>query len=556
MSVLNLIEKSVTRRRATSPNVLQYANGKRKNGTFNDVTIEVDTDMIAANRLILSCCSRFFEGMFDLEMKEKYRDPVQINGFDGKAVKTLIDFMYSGEITIKNENVMDLLAASDYLQVGEVKQFCFDFLESILSSDNWFAIRSAADLYQNEHLQNQVAEYMSKNFDAVIETDEFKSLDKDGVCAFIENIDRSHVMEESIFKGLIIWCQVDNLSRKIDFPELFVKLIKLDAMEGENLEETVLKEDLVIENKYCLKVLAQSVCQQRKNFGATKIVSFGGRDVNGKCIEIYRCANKSSQQYPDLPIRLYGHCALMSNNYIYCIGGSANYRNGKPIGSKNVWRMNINDPAFEWKEVAPLSEERFLMGGTLFCEVLTVAGGSGKKSYLSSVEFYQAAVNEWKNGYPLQEPRSCCSLIASDQHLYVLGGSATGTYLSSVERTGNLKEQWHQVQSMQIPRKWFAAIYCNGFIYAVGGKCDDDTTTNTVEKYDVDKDEWTYVSSMNTQRRSHAACVMNGKIFVVGGLDASGEAVKAIECYFPATDCWRVVGTIDEKLFHHAVVAL
>ena len=86
----------------------------------------------------------------------------------------------------------------------------------------------------------------------------------------------------------------------------------------------------------------------------------------------------------------------MSNNHIYCIGGSANYRNGKPIGGKNVWRMNINDPTFQWKEVAPLSDERFLMGGTLFCEVLTVAGGGGKKPYMSSAEFYQASIYEWK----------------------------------------------------------------------------------------------------------------------------------------------------------------
>ena len=161
-----------------SPNVLQYANEKRNKGTFNDVTVEAGSETIAANRMILSCCSRFFEGMFDLEMKEKYQhDPVQITGFDGKAVKALIDFMYSAEGTIDNENVVDLLAASDYLQLDEVNQFCFEFLESIVSSDNWYAIRSAADVYQDKHLPKQVHSYVSNNFDAIVQTDEFKSLD-------------------------------------------------------------------------------------------------------------------------------------------------------------------------------------------------------------------------------------------------------------------------------------------------------------------------------------------------------------------------------------------
>ena len=119
----------MTQQRIKGPTVLQYAIEKRNQGAFNDVTVEAGIETIAANRMILSCCSRFFEGMFDLEMKEKYQhDLVEINGHDGKAMKALIDF--------DNENVMDLLAASDYLQLYEVKQFYFDFLKSILSSDN------------------------------------------------------------------------------------------------------------------------------------------------------------------------------------------------------------------------------------------------------------------------------------------------------------------------------------------------------------------------------------------------------------------------------------
>ena len=90
---------------------------KRNKGFLNDVTIGVGDHTIAANPIILSCCSRFFEAMFDLEMKEKYQNLVQIHGVDGAAVKSVIDFMYSGEVKITSENVMELIAASDYLLV-------------------------------------------------------------------------------------------------------------------------------------------------------------------------------------------------------------------------------------------------------------------------------------------------------------------------------------------------------------------------------------------------------------------------------------------------------
>ena len=558
MSLSKSAEKSVTRQRVASPNVLQYANEKRNKGTFNDVTIEAGSDTIAANRMILSCCSRFFEGMFDLEMKEKYQDSVQINGFDGKAVKALIDFIYSGEVTIKNENVMDLLAVSDYLQVDEVKQFCFDFLESILSSDNWYAIRSAADLYQNKHLQSKVEEFISKSFDAVIETNEFKSLDKNGLRCCIEKVNRNHVREILIFNGLVAWSYVDNEARKNDFPELFEQMVQLDGLSVAVLEKTVFKEDLVKRNNQCLNLVTKSLCQRNKSSDATKIVSLGGIGCQGKCFEVYSCTSEPLKSYSDLPIHLDCHCSLKASNYIYCIGGRTEDDNGKSTSYKNVWKMNMNDATVEWQEVTSLNQKRCLMGGAVFRDVLVVAGGVNEKQTLTSVEYYQSAIDEWKTSSPLCQPRSSCVLVASNHFLFALGGWSNNRSLSSVERTENLKERWQQIQPMQIPRQYFAAVNCSGIIYALGGQSGkvSKTTTNTVERYDSDDDKWSYVSSMKTERSTHAACVMNDKIYVVGGIDASDNEVNTIECYDTLTDSWSVVGKTDVDLFYHAVVAL
>ena len=43
----------------------------------------------------------------------------------------------------------------------------------------------------------QIQSNPSKNFDAIVETDEFKSLDKDGVRSYIEILNRNHVTETS-----------------------------------------------------------------------------------------------------------------------------------------------------------------------------------------------------------------------------------------------------------------------------------------------------------------------------------------------------------------------
>ena len=92
MLVLKSVDKCVTCQRIASPNVFQCAKEKQNKGSFNDVTIEAGDQTIAANRLILSSSSHFFEAIFDLEMKEKYQNPVQIHGVYDAAVKSVIDF--------------------------------------------------------------------------------------------------------------------------------------------------------------------------------------------------------------------------------------------------------------------------------------------------------------------------------------------------------------------------------------------------------------------------------------------------------------------------------
>ena len=559
MSVLKPIDKYVTCQRVAYPNVLQYAKDKRNNGSFNDVTIEAGAQTITANRLILSCCSRFFEAMFDLEMKEKYQNPVQIHGVDGAAVKSVVDFMYSGEVKITSENVMELIAASDYLQVAEVKRFCFEFLESILSLENWFAVCSAAKLYESEYLLCQVYEYVSNNFDGMVQTDEFKTLPKNDLVSLISKIDRNQTKEESIFNGIVTWCRYDEEARKEEFPMLFEDLINLDLISAEYLEDIVLKEEMVSGSIHCLKRMTYNFCQEKKSRRKTKILSLGGTKSLQSCIEVYSLSNKPHKNFPKLSVNLSGHSLLRLDNFMYVIGGkskSDDNKNDKVL--QTVWRLDTNDKMPTWKKIVCLKAKRFLMGSAVFRDTLVVVGGYDGNSILNSVEFYVAALGDWEPASSLPKPRCALALVATDNYLYALGGWINGKCSASVQKISNLKDNWEEIAPMQMPRRWFASVVCNRIIYAIGGQTDSEhqITTNTVEKYDFVEEKWVYVNSMNFDRRAHAACVMNGKIYVVGGKDASNETIKSIECYDPETDSWSVVGDTDVDLYNHSLIVL
>ena len=77
---------------------------------------------------------------------------MEVKQVNEKSMKILIDYIYTGHIDIDNQKVLNLLAASDYLQLEEVKEFCFKFFVSVLAPNTWFAIHTAATLYRNESL--------------------------------------------------------------------------------------------------------------------------------------------------------------------------------------------------------------------------------------------------------------------------------------------------------------------------------------------------------------------------------------------------------------------
>ena len=254
MCLINSVKKSVTRHRQTVENLLDYAGLNRNDDVFNDVSIKAGDESIPGHKLVLSCFSSVFEKMFKVEMREKYEREVKIDGFDGKAIRSLIDYIYNGSIDISNENVVKLLQGADYLQLQEVKEFCFEFLVSIIASDNCIELLKLAKLYGDDKLTHQVYRYVSDNLNEVAESDDFKNLSHDDVKELISNVNRSSLQECSVYEGIMNWIKHDLKRRKSKLFDLF-RLIDIDKLSAGFMKEVVLKDDLVQHDCECHRYL-------------------------------------------------------------------------------------------------------------------------------------------------------------------------------------------------------------------------------------------------------------------------------------------------------------
>ena len=549
---------SVTKQRVANASLLEYASQNRDEGFFSDVAINAGKQTIAANRLVLSCFSRYFEGMFKLKMKERYENVIEIQAVDGQTTKALIDFIYTGSITINDENVMLMLSGANYFQMQEVEQFCFEFLRSHVTPDNALDILKASTLYKNHALKDEVEQYISANFTDVARTDDFKELSKQSLTARILNLDSNTVNVALIYKAIISWIQHDKETRKSEFPELF-NLFDLTEVSINFMENFVLEDGLVTSDFQCQKLALRAYRKllEKTKLHATKLLSLGGQLTGKKTAVVYDLLSETSAEYPDLPELVKSHCSLKFKDYVYCIGGKEPPRDETVFS--NVYRSTMNQNS-AWEQVSSMNEARYVMDAAVYFDTIIVVGGADKQNYhLSSSEYFQVALNKWKTIAPLNQKRSGHAVVSAGGYLYAFGGyNDDDKYLSPAERLADLiATSWENIKPMQTPRRWLAAVNCDGEIYAIGGQYGDANTTRlkSVEKYDSATNQWKYVSDMNIERTAHAACVLQGKIYVVGGLNKTNKVVKEIECYDPGKGTWTTVRRIKDELFNHSLIS-
>ena len=550
---INQLKTFKCQRKSTSC-VLQYANNNRNQRRFNDVTIQSNDTSISANRMVLSCFCSFFDKLFATKTNDQVNDSiVDIPDVDGKSLKLLIQYIYTGQICINNDNVFDILSAANHLELDEVKEFCFEFLESCLTPDNCITILITAKAYKNFKLRDLVYKYISDNYEAITKTSAFLNLENEELFFIVFHLKtRFYVNDEILCLSLLSWTKQDERVRKRHFHHRLFKFVNVEQCSY-CLVEKLLKESLICEiPEYAILLNRKLELLKTKR---PKIISIGGVYSKSSVKIVYSLIDKIKNVYPDLPVPLCYHGSIRFGSFLYCIGGQINNK----TSSEKMFRLNLNGHDLKWEELNGMSNKRSAPGVAVFNNSLVVCGGFDGKNVLLTSRTYNAELSQWISISSLNQFRCGNQSVTSAGCLYTIGGSNGKNCLSSVERLDGLDQFWKSVSSMQTARSAFAAVSCNDVIYAIGG-CKSFTVLKSVEKYDCAADKWSYVSEMNIGRRGHSACVMLGKIFVVGGWNSEifeeDILVKEIECYDPSINKWEIVGEISDELAGHSLVVV
>ena len=223
-----------------------------------DVILEIDGEHVPAHRVVLASLSAYFKAMFTGEMAESKQKVVTINGFEGTAVKSLVNYAYTATIEISEENVQSILPAASVLQFEEVKEACSEFLRRQLDAGNCLGIKVFAEVHGCNKLQTAATVFSSYHFSQVRRKEEFLNLLLDDVRSFLSNDQLNIKSEFEVYEAVMEWVCHDKMNRSEYISEV-LKLVRLPLLSPEELLKTVGRDPQVTSSPDCVELLMEAI---------------------------------------------------------------------------------------------------------------------------------------------------------------------------------------------------------------------------------------------------------------------------------------------------------
>ncbi|ELU10479.1 hypothetical protein CAPTEDRAFT_116561, partial [Capitella teleta] len=194
----------------------------KKQESAIDITLKLpDETTIPCHKLVLMVASPFFATMFQSGMKESKQPEVQLEFSDAATIRMLIDYFYSGDIDINSDNMMDLVAASEFLCLADLKQHLGSFMTNEIDSANCIDFYMISQKYSLTNLIPHCLEYILSHFtEAFKESDDFLNLTEKELTTVLADDRLIAENEDFVFHSVVRWVNADLEKRKGKFVQI------------------------------------------------------------------------------------------------------------------------------------------------------------------------------------------------------------------------------------------------------------------------------------------------------------------------------------------------
>lgn len=174
--------------------------------------------------VVLTAASKYFNASLGPNFQEANREEFILEDTDGETVKKIVDFCYTGRISLTRENVGNILAIASSVQLDFLEDVCRQFFDDNLNLDNSLETLLIADKYSYLVLRERAFRFMCETFESIPSTEVQKF--EHTLLEEVLKCNNVNATEEMIFTRLLEWMNKSENERTEHMPEL-LKLIRL-----------------------------------------------------------------------------------------------------------------------------------------------------------------------------------------------------------------------------------------------------------------------------------------------------------------------------------------
>ena len=421
--------------------------------------IHVGKSKFDVHKKFLSLWSPYFEALFSENWSNGQNQEDNLNYdlneefLDEKNFKIIVEYLYSGDISLNLDKSCSLCIVADYFQFSALKKLCEEFFIKNITIDNIIDLMKIIDLatkIELEDFNKNIKIFLFGFGQIILNIHDFSFYDFEDFTRILSELMNYWYypkIKERYLDVIINWIQHDSSKRQIYLEDLFSKFISFKEFSLEFLIEKVSEIDLIRSSEKLNDSLLEAMTEIEEK-SKIKIVP----EVNPS--KDNRLFLKSLERNPSW------RCTSIYNKKIYlaCFGVIHVY-DGENDKMQDPIPMNI------YKDMRMACLNGFIY----------IASGHDRNG--TELRRYSIETKQWTLLKSMKKARKNFKLVSLNNHLYAIGGCD-----ETVERYDPETNVWKFVSSINSGNVPTSATSHNGFIYVL--------TEKLLEVYNPTKNLW------------------------------------------------------------------
>lgn len=209
-----------------------------------DVTLSAGGRDFPCHRAVLALCSQYFHSMFSGNFVESITSRVELHSVDPDILSCLLDFAYTGKLTINQNNVEGLICTSSQLQFQTVRSVCSRYLQHQIDETNCLGILEFGDVHGCPEIMAKAWAFLLEHFEAIQQGEEFLELEKNRLVSCLSDEGLQIRDERTRVDAILKWVEHRTESRLLHLPELLC-LSRLCLLTLDYISNILLKNSLL-----------------------------------------------------------------------------------------------------------------------------------------------------------------------------------------------------------------------------------------------------------------------------------------------------------------------